>query len=125
MFACVAVLCNAEVVDLFVRENASLMFDRLPSFQLLVEPVTRDGYNLAQFDPAVHGEKIGKRHRLGGVPDWIREPEWPFCENCRRQMTFYAQLDGLSPEIPLGNNGLIFIFFCFDCCEVKSVFQTE
>jgi hypothetical protein len=40
-------------------------------------------------------------------------------------MTFYAQLDSLNDEIVLGDLGMIYVFVCFDCLEVKALLQTS
>jgi hypothetical protein len=47
-------------------------------------------------------EPVGRRHKLGGAPDWLQEADVPCCPSCRAAMTFYAQLDsiGSAPQSP-------------------------
>jgi hypothetical protein len=66
----------------------------------------------------------GERHRIGGEPDFIQADEWPRCPRCGNVMTFYAQLDSLNDEISLGDVGMIYVFACFDCLEVRAILQT-
>ena len=64
---------------------------------------------------------MGHRHKLGGEPDWIQEPEVPSC--CGKAMTFYGQLDSIGDEIDLADCGMIYVFVCFDCFTTHSVLQ--
>jgi hypothetical protein len=88
---------------------------------------------------AAHGGKLGLRSKLGGKPDWDQGEETPLCSDCQMEMVFVGQLDSiehdeqhnphrvncLSPEqqYMMGDVGMIYIFFCFDCCRSTSVFQ--
>lgn len=83
---------------------------------------------------------LGLRTKLGGKPEWIQgyeDDEGPNCPLCKREMSFIAQIDSiehnskLNPhrvdnlhkqEYMFGDVGMIYVFFCFDCCETKSVF---
>jgi hypothetical protein len=40
-------------------------------------------------------------------------------------MTFYAQLDSLNDDIVLGDVGMVYLFVCFDCLEVRALLQTS
>lgn len=69
-------------------------------------------------------EIIGKRSKIGGVPDFIQSEDTPKCECCNIPMTFYSQLDSLSDEICFADCGMIYIFVCFDCYKVESFIQS-
>lgn len=43
-------------------------------------------------------ENLGLRTKLGGEPDWIQEPETPFCAECDTPLTFVAQIDSVEHE---------------------------
>lgn len=69
------------------------------------------------------GDDIGKRHRLGGEPDFIQNDTAPVC-SCGKTMSFYAQLDSINDEFILDDCGMIYVFVCFDCLETKSLIQS-
>ena len=82
----------------------------------------------SQFD----GHEPGKRTKLGGEPEWIQADEIPICECCEERMRFIAQIDSLDADSNLGyweqqfmfgDVGMIYVFYCFNCLETKSVFQ--
>jgi hypothetical protein len=94
------------------------------------------------FEPIVAGEedrRLGLRSRLGGNPTWEQHDETPTCGGCRNKMTFVGQIDSISHDsrenphkvdclsgqqkFMFGDVGLIYVFFCFDCLETRSVFQ--
>jgi len=66
----------------------------------------------------------GKRHRLGGMPDFLQPTDFPACP-CGKQMTFYGQLDSINDEINLADCGLIQVFVCFDCFETQSILTSS
>ena len=33
-------------------------------------------------------QEAGKRHKLGGTPDWQQSPRWPSCPACGTAMSF-------------------------------------
>ena len=70
-------------------------------------------------------KQAGKRHKLGGKPDWIqkKKDETPTCDDCGEKMTFYGQLDSIGDEQDLADCGMIYVFVCFDCFTTKSVLQ--
>src|SRR5437870_5543849 len=85
-----------------------------------------------------HNESLGLRTKLGGEPDWIQYEETPTCPHCGRLMPFVAQIDSVehdSDHNPLRRNclddqdymfgdvGMIYVFFCYDCCQPASVHQ--
>jgi hypothetical protein len=67
---------------------------------------------------------LGKRNKLGGEPDWIQQPARVVCDSCGREMSFYGQLDSISPDIMLGDAGLAYIFICLECLEGQIVIQS-
>lgn len=94
---------------------------KIPAIPLALAPETDDARAVIGFRWA--GEPMGKRHRIGGDPEWIQEREVPSCE-CGKEMTFYGQLDSVGDELCLADCGMIYVFICFDCFETKSVFQS-
>ncbi len=94
----------------------------IPPVPLVPSPETPEAKESVGFKWA--GEPIGRRHRIGGEPDWIQEAEPQTC-TCGKNMTFYAQLDSLGDKVCLGDCGMIYVFICLDCLQSKSVFQTH
>jgi uncharacterized protein YwqG len=84
-----------------------------------------------------HDEALGFRSKLGGKPDWDQGDQTPKCSGCQKPMRFIAQIDsiehsvGKNPhrqeffeqEYMFGDVGMLYVFFCYDCMETKSVFQ--
>ena len=84
-------------------------------------------------------DNLGLRTKLGGKPDWKQGDETPHCPSCKQKMSFVGQIDSIEHESKLnphaisaisseqeymfGDVGMIYVFFCFDCLEPKSVFQ--
>ena len=89
-------------------------------------------------DP-INPSALGLRSKLGGEPVWEQTNETPICSSCNNEMSFIAQIDSIEhdseentnridclsddQEYMFGDVGIIYVFFCFDCCETKSVFQ--
>ena len=95
---------------------------QIPPVPLIPAPETDEAKAAVGFKWA--GEPIGKRHRIGGEPEWIQEEEFQTCK-CGEKMTFYAQLDSLGDAVCLGDCGMIYVFICLACLETKSIFQTH
>ena len=93
----------------------------IPPFRLVPEPLNETAANLPPFKWA--GRDVGKRHKLGGEPDFVQDPNWPDCPNCKTKMTFYAQLDSINDEFCIADAGLIYVFLCFDCYHCETVLQ--
>jgi uncharacterized protein YwqG len=90
-------------------------------------------------EAAVDGESSGLQSKLGGLPDWMQDEDWPTCPSCRERMTFVAQLDSFEHDsdrnphridclsgnqhFMFGDVGMIFVFLCFECLETRSVVQ--
>jgi len=105
----------------------------LKEFRIRFEPVARS---------AVPSEEdLGLRSKLGGKPEWEQADETPSCPRCHQQMVFVGQIDSIEfdsaanphrvdclsgeAEYMFGDVGLIYVFFCFECCESQSVFQCQ
>jgi hypothetical protein len=83
--------------------------------------------------------QLGLRSKLGGNPDWEQTDETPYCPHCKEELTFVGQIDSIEHDAPnnphrvdslsgdqdymMGDVGLIYVFFCFDCCHSTTVFQ--
>lgn len=93
----------------------------IPPFKLVPEPLNNEAASIPPFKWA--GKDIGRRHRLGGTPDFIQDTQVPKC-SCGKSMTFYAQIDSINDEIILADCGMIYVFVCFDCFEVTSFLQS-
>lgn len=93
----------------------------IPPFRLPAEPLSEEAPALPPFKWA--GRDIGRRHRLGGKPDFIQADDVPAC-SCGKSMTFHAQLDSINDEFCLADCGMIYVFVCFDCFETRSPLQT-
>src|SRR5262245_60238859 len=83
-------------------------------------------------------DNLGLRTKLGGKPDWIQTDETPDCPGCSQPMSFVAQIDSIehdSQKNPLrkdclenkdymfGDVGMIYVFFCHQCCEPGCIHQ--
>jgi len=77
-------------------------------------------------------ENLGKRSKLGGIPEWVHEEEKVTCLSCKNEMKFVSQLDSIdytgeinkNAEYIFGDVGVIYTFFCFECLTVKSILQS-
>jgi hypothetical protein len=98
----------------------ALRMKQIPEIPLVMDPQTPEAHAAITFRWNL---RAGKRHKLGGAPDWIQDDDTPSCPDCAKPMTFYGQLDGIGDEIVLGDCGMIYVFFCFDCGTTQSVFQ--
>ena len=92
----------------------------IPLFKLVPEPLNDEAAKLPPFKWT--GGDVGRRHRLGGKPDFIQGEDVPAC-SCAKPMTFYAQLDSINDEFCLADCGMIYVYVCFDCLETRSLLQ--
>lgn len=90
----------------------------IPRFNLVLEPKDENAKNMEPFKWA--GDKIGKRHQIGGKSEYIDIKDYPLCPSCKNRMSFYGQLDSLNDDYVIADCGLIAVFICFDCIEVKA-----
>lgn len=98
------------------------MAKRIPAFRLKPIPMEEAASNLPGFEWAE--DDVGKRHQLGGEPGFIQHDEGPKCPECGESMTFLAQIDSINDEFCLADCGLVFVFVCFGCVEVKAFIQS-
>ncbi|MBN2894051.1 MAG: hypothetical protein JXL97_19430 [Bacteroidales bacterium] len=98
------------------------MKNKIPPFKLIAEPLNEEAKKLPPFKWA--DDEIGKRHQLGGKPQFIQNAEIPICPECKKQMTFYGQLDSINDEFIIADCGMIYVFLCFECNESKSIIQS-
>ncbi len=92
---------------------------KIPPFRLRREPLDDEARQLPPFKWAA--DEVGNRHRLGGLPERDVSPEdWPKCPDCNEPMTFYGQLDSLNDAICIADAGLIYVYVCLDCNEVRA-----
>ncbi|RYG69084.1 hypothetical protein EON80_10440 [bacterium] len=65
-------------------------------------------------------------HRLGGIPSWVQDAEYPICPCCQKTMPFLLQLDSGLPvgekttgaealTLEWGSGGLLYGFWCDGC----------
>jgi hypothetical protein len=90
----------------------------------LPEPGTRKA-------PSEHDDLSAHRTKLGGKPDWIQADETPLCPDCNERETFICQIDSMDQSndtgtqtYMFGDAGMIYVFFCFECGETDSVYQS-
>jgi hypothetical protein len=95
---------------------------RIPEVPLVPTPQTDEARGAVGFKWA--GEPVGKRHKIGGSPDWLQYPEVPTCRECRRDMEFYGQLDSLGDKACLADCGIVYVFVCHGCYTTQSILQT-
>jgi len=95
---------------------------KIPPFKLIPEPLNDEAKKLPPFQWA--GGDIGKRHQLGGDPNFIQEEDFPVCLQCKQKMTFYGQLDSINDNYVIADCGMIYVFCCFDCNEAKAIIQS-
>lgn len=90
-------------------------------------------------EAAIDGNELGQRSKLGGSPNWVQTDQTPTCPRCGKEMRFVGQLDSLEHQnkanphsikalsrqqhFMFGDVGLIYLFFCFDCCATQAIFQ--
>lgn len=113
--------------------------EQLPEFRVTLTRM-KDGETAYPIrDDIPHYEYQGRRTKLGGAPEWVQEEDVPCCEGCKKEMTFVAQIDSvehqwrsnphsvkagsIEQKWMFGEVGMIYVFFCRECCETKSTFQ--
>jgi uncharacterized protein YwqG len=94
----------------------------LPEYKLKMVPIGEKAKNTRGFKWA--DNHVGKRSKIGGIPEFIQSEDWPICHHCHTKMTFYAQLDSVGDELCIADCGMIYVFICFDCYETKSFVQS-
>lgn len=76
-------------------------------------------------------DNLGLRTKLGGEPTFIQGGEIPDCPDCGKRLHFIAQIDSVEhksktnphardyqeQQFMFGDVGMIYVFFCFQCCQ--------
>lgn len=95
---------------------------KIPEIKLVTKPETPEAKEAVGYK---WNKEIGIRHKLGGSPDFLQEADFPKCEDCGVEMTFYGQLDSIGDDYDLADCGLIYVFVCFDCFTTKSLLHAH
>ena len=74
--------------------------------------------------PLADDKNLGNRNKLGGKPNWLQHDETPVCNCCHKKMPFYGQLDSYDDRHMIGDCGIIYVFYCFDCGTTKAITQS-
>jgi hypothetical protein len=66
-------------------------------------------------------------YKIGGLPNWIQDEEWPVCPECKNKMLFVCQVNtdeklynGKYSQA-FGDSGMLYVFTC--CKSVSTVMQ--
>ncbi len=88
--------------------------------------------------PLDYPDNLGIRTKLGGTPDWIQGDDTPECSSCGQPMTFVAQIGSIEhdnkhnplrrdcltkKDYMFGDVGMIYVFYCFQCCQAAAMEQ--
>jgi uncharacterized protein YwqG len=107
---------------------------RLPEIRVKLERVQEKERAVTLGYPA----NLGLRTKLGGEPDWIQGDETPNCSSCGQPMVFVGQIDSIEhdnehnplrrdclghQDYMFGDVGMIYVFFCFECGNSRSLEQ--
>jgi DNA-directed RNA polymerase subunit RPC12/RpoP len=92
-------------------------------FKLELIPIDEEARNFSKFKWAP--SDVGSRHQIGGCPTNVSENNYPRCPDCGKKMSFYGQFDSLNDDIIIADCGLIVVYICFDCLEVKAEIITS
>lgn len=98
------------------------MTNPIPEVKLVPVPKDPDGKAMKFF---MAPEYLGHRHKIGGTPDLLQKKAPVICPYCTEEMDFYAQLDAVSDEHPIGDCGLIYVYYCFDCNCAQAVVSSN
>ncbi|QDQ25890.1 DUF1963 domain-containing protein [Chitinimonas arctica] len=96
---------------------------KIPLFELVPVPLDADARALPKFKWAA--SEVGTRHKLGGTPDLLQQEDFPVCICCGDGMSFYGQLDSINDEFCIADCGMVYVFICFACNEVKAIIQSS
>ena len=116
-------LISALAKDDGMKEDPA---DQIPEIPLVPQPETAAAKEALGFKWAgkdSDGKVVGMRSKFGGAPDLLQPLDVVRC-SCGKVMAHYAQIDSIGDKFILGDCGMIFVFVCFDCLEVKAVLQS-
>src|SRR5262245_41972685 len=90
----------------------------IPKVKLIAHPETEEAEAIVgyKWNPVA-----GTRHFLGGKADGLDESKYPKCDDCKKTMTFYAQVDSIGDKFDLADCMVIHNFVCFECFTVKAL----
>lgn len=89
----------------------------IPRVRLVTDPETDEAKAIVGYE---WNNVAGTRHFLGGKPDGIQDADYPNCDDCKKKMTFYAQVDSIGDKYDLADCMVIHNFVCFNCFTVKA-----
>ena len=105
-------------------------------YKVTIEPASSEDEAV----PLSYPDSLGQQTKFGGAPCWVQGDDTPICPHCGERMTFVAQLDSFEHQsdrnrngrdplsgdqhFMVGDVGMIFVFFCSDCCEPATIFQS-
>ena len=78
------------------------------------EIVRRSSLTGSEYSSDIDGSQIG------GLPGWVQDWAYPQCPDCRRTMTFLAQLDNSRFS---GHEGVTYAFLCAGCRVTATCYQ--
>ena len=112
----------------------------LPEFRVTLTRLKKGEQSYPIDADTPHYEYQGRRTKLGGKPDYVQgEGPPPKCADCKKPMTFVAQIDSVEHDWAsnphrvdclsenqkwmFGDVGMIYVFFCFDCLQAHAEFE--
>jgi hypothetical protein len=90
---------------------------KIPNIKLIPQPDTEEAKAAVGYK---WNQTADTRHHLGGKPEGLNEADYPTCSDCKKPMTFYAQIDSIGDEFDLADCMVIHNFVCFDCFTVHA-----
>ncbi|WP_220200112.1 hypothetical protein [Ktedonospora formicarum] len=58
---------------------------------------------------------IGSNSQLGGLPQWVQEPDYPQCPSCKQCMLYLGQVEIGDVDSENDGSGVLFFFLCPTC----------
>jgi hypothetical protein len=108
----------------------------LPKFRVTIQ---RMDEATRQFIQDGYPENLGLRTKFGGSPDWEQDGHDVRCPECGKPMPFVGQIDSFQHDSKhnpnradclsdkqkfiFGDVGMVYLFFCFECLQVQTVFE--
>ena len=94
----------------------------IPEIPLVMQPDTMEAERAVGFKWA--DASVGKRSKIGGKPDFLKNGHSQVCESCGSEMVFYAQIDSVGDDVCLADVGMVYVFVCFNCFTSESFVQS-
>jgi hypothetical protein len=89
----------------------------IPKIKLIPNPETDEEKSTIGYK---WNKIAGTRHFLGGKPEEVSADDYPNCDDCKKKMTFYAQIDSIGENYDLADCMVIHNYVCFSCLTVKA-----